>query len=283
VITSKTNSRVRYARSLQRRPVRRRERRFVVEGVRLIEEMVLAGQEPALFFCTEDSQSNPRAQALVGALLSSGREAVTVSDEVMRFLSDTETPQGVLAVAAFPEVGVAASGLTLIVDGVRDPGNLGTLLRTAQAAGVAQVVTLRGTVDVFSPKVVRGAMGAHFRVPITWDRSWEEVERMVGQSQVLLADPTGGVPYYQVDWTIPTALIVGSEAHGAGRKGRQLASGMVTIPMQGEAESLNVGVAAGVMLFEASRQQRAVGSKGEGGEGTPRAGRAKRVDPSAAS
>lgn len=259
MITSKTNSKVRYARSLQRRVVRHRERRFLVEGVRLVEEMMKAGQKPALFFCTEDSAANPRARALVEALVSSGSEVATVSDEVMRFLSDTETPQGVLAVTPFPEVEVAEAGLSLIVDGVRDPGNLGTILRTAQAAGVGLVVTLRGTVDVFSPKVVRGAMGAHFRLPILWDRGWEEVESLVGQSQVVLADPTGGVPYYQVDWTIPTALIVGSEAHGAGRKGRQLASGMVTIPMRGDVESLNVGVAASVMLFEAARQRSAAG------------------------
>jgi tRNA G18 (ribose-2'-O)-methylase SpoU len=100
-------------------------------------------------------------------------------------------------------------------------------------------------------------MGAHFRLPISWDRSWEEVERMVEHSQALLADPTGGVPYHQVDWTIQTALIVGSEAHGAGKKGRQLATGRVTVPMEGNVESLNVGVAASVMLFEAARQRSA--------------------------
>jgi TrmH family RNA methyltransferase len=255
VITSKTNSKVKYARALSRRVVRHQQRRFLVEGVRLIEEMIEAGQKPALFFCTEEGSSNPRARAVVEAVVSSGSEVLTVSDEVMRFLSDTETPQGILAVAPFPEVEVTESDLSLIVDGVRDPGNLGTILRTAQAAGVGLVVTLRGTVDVFSPKVVRGAMGAHFRLPIWWDRSWEEVEGLLEHSQVLLADPTGGDLYYQVDWTMPTALIVGSEAHGAGRKGRQLAAGLVTIPMQGDVESLNVGVAASVMLFEAARQR----------------------------
>ena len=255
MITSRTNRKVRYARSLQRRGVRHRERRFVVEGMRLVEEMIEAGQKPALFFCTEESHSNARARALLEALGSSGCEVMTVSDEVMRFLSDTETPQGVLGVAAFPEVEEVGSDLTLIVDGVRDPGNLGTILRAAQAAGVGLVVTLRGTVDVFSPKVVRAAMGAHFRLPIAWDRSWEDVGRVVGHSQVLLADPTRGMPYYQVDWTVPTALIVGSEAQGAGRKGRLLATSMVTIPMERDVESLNVGVAASVLLFEAARQR----------------------------
>jgi len=261
VITSKTNSKVKYARALSRRVVRHQQRRFLVEGVRLIEEMMEAGQKPALFFCTEDGSSNPRAQAVVEALVSSGGEVLTVSDEVMRFLSDTETPQGILAVTAFPEVEVTESDLILIVDGVRDPGNLGTILRTAQAAGVGLVVTLRGTVDVFSPKVVRGAMGAHFRLPMWWDRGWEEVEGLFEHCQVLVAAPTGGDPYYQVDWTIPTALIVGSEAQGAGRKGRQLATGTVTIPMKGNVESLNVGVAASVMLFEAARQRSAAGTE----------------------
>jgi TrmH family RNA methyltransferase len=180
---------------------------------------------------------------------------VTVSEDVLRFLSDTETPQGVLAVAAFPEFEVVECGLSLILDGVRDPGNLGTILRTAQAAGVGRVVTLRGTVDVFSPKVVRGAMGAHFRLPISWDRSWDEVRRATEGKQVLLADPRDGVPYYKVNWALPTVLMVGGEPEGAGAKARALATSTVTIPMGGSVESLNVAVATSILLFEAARQR----------------------------
>jgi TrmH family RNA methyltransferase len=265
VITSKTNRKVKYVRSLYRRPVRHREGRFAVEGVRVIEEMVEAGQEPVFFFCTETGVANPRAQALVEVLASLGTEVVPVSEEVMLFMADTKTPQGILAVAAFPQIEPVEPELSLILDGVRDPGNLGTILRTAEAAGVGGVVTLRGTVDVFSPKVVRGGMGAHFRLPIVADRSWEEVGRSLEQRQILLADAGGGTAYCQVDWTVPTALIVGGEAHGAGRKARGFAAERVTIPMQGSVDSLNVAVATSVMLFEAARQRRAASLAAEDG------------------
>jgi TrmH family RNA methyltransferase len=184
---------------------------------------------------------------------------VSVTEEVMLHMADTETPQGVLAVATFPQIEPKESGLAMVLDGVRDPGNLGTILRTAEAAGVGQVVTLRGTVDLFSPKVVRGAMGAHFRLPIRADCMWEEMETLLEGKRVLLADASGGTPYDQVDWTAPTTLIVGGEAHGAGRKARALGDERVTILIEGDAESLNVAVATGILLFEAARQRRAAG------------------------
>ena len=221
----------------------------------MIEEMIQAGREPALFFYTAESSESARAGALVEALVSSSVEVVAVSEDVMRFMADTKTPQGVLAVADFPQDEPVPSKFSLVLDRVRDPGNLGTILRTAEAAGVEQVVTVHGTVDVFSPKVVRGGMGAHFRLHMLWDRGWEEVERSLEGKQTLLADPRSGTPYHEVDWTLPTVLVVGGEAHGAGGKARGLATQRVTIPMRGKVESLNVAVATSVLLFEAARQR----------------------------
>ena len=232
----------------------------------MIEEMIQAGREPAFFFYTGDGSESTRAGALVEALTSSRAEVLAVSEDVMRFMADTKTPQGVLAVAGFPEVAYTAPSFSLVLDGVRDPGNLGTILRTAEAAGIEQVVTLRGTVDVFSPKVVRGAMGAHFCLHMLWDGSWEEVERSLEGKQALLSDPRAGTPYYQVDWTVPTVLMVGGEAHGAGRKARGLATQRVAIPMKGRVESLNVAVATGVMLFEAARQRTEASGTAEEGD-----------------
>jgi TrmH family RNA methyltransferase len=255
VITSKTNAKVRYVRSLNRKAIRLRERRFVVEGVRLVEEMIEAGHEPAFFFYTEEGFGNPRARALVEGLTACGAEVVPVSEGVMGFMADTKTPQGVLAVATLPEVEAVESRLILVVDAVRDPGNLGTILRTAEAAGVGRVITVRGTVDPFSPKVVRGGMGSHFRLPIQRDLSWKQAGRALEDRRVLLADAQQGTPYYEVDWTVPTALVVGGEAHGAGTAARALAAERVIIPMAGGVESLNVAVAAAILLFEAARQR----------------------------
>jgi TrmH family RNA methyltransferase len=255
VITSTANEKVKYVRSLHRRPVRHRENRFIIEGLRLAEDMSKAGQEPVFVFHTEDFSARPRGQALLDALRVSAGEVLGVSDEVMRAMADTTTPQGILAVLPFPQLTSYASPLILVLDNLRDPGNLGAILRSAEAAGVGKVITIKGTVDVFSPKVVRGAMGAHFRLPILHDRRWEEIAGELEERQVLLADPEGGLSYYQVDWTQPSALIVGGEAHGLGREARRLEAKTVTIPMQGGTESLNVAVATSIILFEAARQK----------------------------
>ena len=263
MISSKANRTVKYVRSLHRRAIRHRERRFLLEGVRLTEEMIKTGREPVFVFHTEVASSNPRAQALLKALSSSGTEVVAVSEDVMGVMSDTKTPQGILAVAEFAQMEPGESSLRLVLDRVRDPGNLGTILRTAEGAGVGEVMTLRGTVDVYSPKVVRGAMGAHFRLPIRADCGWDEVRSAVEHRQVLLADPRGGLPYHQVDWTLPTALVIGGEAQGAGAEARGLATDTVTIPMKGSVESLNVAVATSVLLFEGARQRGAARSAAE--------------------
>jgi TrmH family RNA methyltransferase len=256
VITSTANKNVKYVRSLHRRSVRHRERRFVLEGVRLVEEMIKAGQEPVFFFCTEDVGADSRGASLVNEVRSSGVEAQSVTENVMQAMSDTKTPQGVLAVADFPRVESVGSNLGLVLDRVRDPGNLGTILRTAEAAGVGVVFTVRGSVDVYSPKVVRGAMGAHFRLPIMADSRWKDIRTAVEGAHVLLAVPRGGSPYYDVDWTLPTTLVMGGEAEGAGPRARELATGAVSIPMATGVESLNVAVATGILLFEAARQRR---------------------------
>ncbi len=255
MITSTANPKVRYVRSLYRKSVRHREKRLVVEGLRLVEEMNEAGQEPAFAFHTQAFSARVEGRALLGALRSTGREVLPVSDGVMRAMAGTKSPQGILAVLPFPEVAPHAPALVLILDQLRDPGNLGTILRSAEAAGAGRVITAKGTVDVFSPKVVRGAMGAHFRLSILYDCEWKEILGELEGRQVLLADPAGEVPYFEVDWTQHTTLIVGGEAHGPRPEARELASGAVSIPMQGGAESLNVAVATSIILFEAARQR----------------------------
>ncbi len=273
MITSRSNRKVKYVRSLYRKATRHREKRFVVEGVRLVEEMIKTGFWPVFVFFTEEVMAEPRSASLVEQLVSWGVEVLPVSDDVMRAMSDTKTPQGILAVAGFPSREAVGSDLVLVLDGVRDPGNLGTILRTAEAAGVDLVFIPPGSVDVYSPKVVRGAMGAHFRLPLVADCRWEDVERQVQVSQALLAVPTGGQAYYDVDWARPTALLIGGEAEGAGPKARALATDLVTIPMEGGVESLNVAVAASICLFEAARQRRCREGKVAGPTGTLGTGR----------
>ncbi len=171
----------------------------------------------------------------------------------MAACSDTQTPQGVLAVVPFVNL-EPRPGLLLILDGIRDPGNLGTILRSAESAGVGQVLLAPGTVDLYNPKVVRGAMGAHLRLPAL-SQDWHSIGQRARDRAVWLADAAGDTAYHAVDWTQPSALLVGGEASGAGQEAADLATGKLSIPMTGGAESLNAAMAATIILFEAARQR----------------------------
>jgi TrmH family RNA methyltransferase len=253
-ITSIHNERVKYIRSLARRRVRQREGRFVVEGTRLAGEVAGASIIPSLVFCTEGWLSTPTAQHLLPFLTQAEDGIWLVSDAVLAACADTQTTQGVLAVVPFLRLS-PRPGLIVVLDRLRDPGNLGAILRSAEAAGVGQVILARGSVDLYNPKVVRGAMGAHFRLPVV-SLDWPDISEQVSGRAVWLADMDGDVTYDAVDWNTPSALIVGGEAAGAGKEAAALTTGRVSIPMAGRVESLNAAMAATVILFEAARQRR---------------------------
>jgi len=260
MITSRKNDKVRYVRALQgRRRVRQREQRFVFEGMRLVEEVVRAGISPAFVFYTEPVEADERSGRLLASLCGMNVPCYTVSEPVMAVCSDTETPQGILAVLPIPGLPRPEHPtLTLILDRVRDPGNLGAILRTALAAGVDQVLLAPGTVDASNPKVVRAAMGAHLRLPVAALR-WEAIAAAVTGCDVWLAAASGETVYTAVDWRRPVALIVGGEATGAGERAHALAQGQVSIPMAAGVESLNAAIATAAILFEAVRQRTAKG------------------------
>lgn len=257
MITSLTNEKVKYARALRQRRQRAREGHFLIEGVRLLEEAMRAGCIPALLFFQPEQAEDPRSQALLARARGAGTPCYAVSEPVLRSLSETVTPQPLVAVVPQPRPQLPArASLVLVVDRLRDPGNLGTILRTAAAAGVDAVLLGPGTVDAFSPKVVRAGMGAHFRLPLAVGVQWPQIaERLHGLS-VWLADARGELVYDAVDWRKPAALIIGGEAAGASDEAAALAQGRVRIPMHGDTESLNAAVAAAVILFEAARQRR---------------------------
>jgi TrmH family RNA methyltransferase len=225
-----------------------------VEGTRLVEEVVRAGIRPALVLYTEAWAEASAGRLLLSSLDSAEEGAWLVSEAVLAACADTRTPQGVLAVVPFVQL-QPRPGLILILDCLRDPGNLGTILRSAEAASVGQVVLAPGTVDSYNPKVVRGGMGAHLRLPVL-SVPWPAIAELVAGRAIWLADAAADVAYDAVDWTLPSALLVGGEAAGAGDQARSLATGRVSIPMAEGTESLNAAMAATVILFEAARQRR---------------------------
>ncbi|MCL6432028.1 MAG: RNA methyltransferase [Anaerolineae bacterium] len=253
MLTSLANERVRYARSLQRERVRNREQRFTIEGTRLIEEALRAGARPVLAFYTERLTATARGRALLDALRQASESVMEVSEQVMRALSATVTPQGAFAVVPMPALPWPDRGLVLVLDGLQDPGNAGTILRTAWAAGARALATTGGTVDLYAPKVVRSAMGAHFHLPLRVDLDLEGLTEALRGRRILLADQHGK-PYWDTDWRGDCALIIGGEARGPQVAG-SLAAEHVGIPMAGGVESLNAAIAAAVLLFEAYRQR----------------------------
>lgn len=258
VITSSQNPKIKLVRALLGRPKERRDAgAFVVEGVRLVEEAEV--RDWKFQFALYDSSLNARGSSLVEHLLSRDIEVEEVSEELMKSLSDTETPQGILAVLELTQFPITNyPNFVLIPDQIRDPGNLGTLLRTAAAAGVQAVFLPPETTDAFAPKVLRSGMGAHFRVPIQ-SMKWEKIRRNIEGLEVYLAD-MDGQSCWETDLRQPLALIVGSEAEGASEEARKLSTQKISIPMSGDIESLNAGVAGSILMFEVVRQ-RSVDSK----------------------
>ncbi len=248
-LTSRRHPLVQEVRRLQQDArFRRKTQRFVVEGVRLAEEVLRAGLRPLHVFWVPAALS-PRGYAMVETWQRQDVPVREVAAHVMEAMSATETPQGLLLVLPWLTLPwPAALRWVLVVDGLQDPGNLGALLRTAWAAGVQAVALLPGTVDPWSPKVVRAAMGAHFHLPLR-RLDWAEWEALRAQVHLYVAEAHEGEPYTQVDWRFPLALAVGSEAHGVREPVRRHAQERVSIPLCPGVESLNVAVAAGILLF----------------------------------
>ncbi len=257
-ISSPDNAHIKYVRSLEKKRVRYRDKQYVLEGLRLVAHALYRGIRPALVLCTEEMANSPRGQDLLAQLTPSDIPIWIVAAAVMETVSDTVTPQGILAVVPMPEASPTSAlqaDLLLVLDNIRDPGNLGTILRTAQATCVQAVLLTKGCVDPYSPKVVRAGMGAHLDLPIFPSLDWPEISRLTAEKQRLLTDAQGEYTLWEVDWTPPTALIVGSEAEGAGQEAWSIAQRTVRLPMQGEMESLNAAIATAVFLFEAQRQR----------------------------
>jgi TrmH family RNA methyltransferase len=253
VITSAQNPKIKLVRALASRPRQRREAgAFVVEGVRLVEEAGRS-QWPIRFVLYEETLSR-RGIELVEQFRARQIECEAISPALLKSLSETETPQGILAVVEWRPLPLPASPtFVLIPDQIRDPGNLGTLLRSAAAAGVEAVLLPPETTDAFAPKVLRAGMGAHFRLPIQ-ALPWDEIGKRTRRLQIYLAE-MDGIPCWQADLRPPLALIVGGEAEGASQAARQLATHKISIPMRAQVESLNAGVAGSVLMFEVMRQR----------------------------
>jgi TrmH family RNA methyltransferase len=262
VILSRSNPLLRKLRALKEQGAT--QDLMLIEGPRLIEEALAARVALVEVVLTQRFAESRRGRALMGAFDTRRQRVRFVSESAAASLSDVTTHQGVLALARRPQMlppdaALSPSALVLVAVALQNPGNLGSLLRAAEAAGATGVFLTTGSADPFSSKALRGAMGSAFRLPHV--RGLEPaavLERLRSRGIVSIATvATGGRPHDRVDLRRPIALWLGNEGAGLPAEVVQAADERVTIPMAPGVESLNVAVAAGVLLFEATRQRRA--------------------------
>lgn len=248
-------------RLVSRRASRWEEGRFVAEGPKLLDEALRAGaMVDAVYLDARDAGAEHRE--LAGRAAQAGATVMEVEPGVLQRACDAVTPQPVAALVTMGHVpleSLSLAGLTVICAGVQDPGNAGTIVRSASASGAAAVVFCAGAVDIYNPKAVRASAGTVFHVPLVAGTETAEVLDHLGARGVPRVGTVarGGRDHDAVDWTGPTGLILGSESHGLSGDLEARLDGRVTIPMHAAAESLNVAMAATVICFEADRQRRA--------------------------
>lgn len=262
IITSSANQKVKVLRQLAQKSGRDKSGLFLLEGVRLVEDALSSGAPLDTVFVSEGAYESGKFSYLLEEIAKKDLTMTVLADKLFNSISETQHSQGLLATAPIPkEEAVDFSkeeGLYLLLDGVQDPGNLGTLLRTADAAGMDGVFLLKGTADVYNPKVVRAAMGALFHVKVVSVSDTEAFMKALHEKGVLLVagDLSGACAYDEAALGGSLMIAVGNEGNGISETVRREADRLVRIDMPGRAESLNVAIAAGVLIFEALRQRK---------------------------
>lgn len=269
MITSENNAKLKEMIKLQKNARhRKKEGLFVAEGIKLVKEAAKYGKLRQVLIreslWIDRWQEKPESEIAEEFSGENRRIGVdVVPDDLFDLAADTVTPQGILGMVDMPsysqeEIFNSPAGLYLLLDDLRDPGNLGTMIRTSEAAGVAGVIMSKGTVDLFNPKVVRATMGAIFRVPFLYVESLPEMIRQMKQKNISVYGTIleESRVYDDPDYTKPSGIVVGNEANGISKEVRESLSGRIHIPMEGSVESLNAAVAAAIVLYEASRQRR---------------------------
>lgn len=261
LITSRDNSLLRHARAVRDG---KDHDSIYVEGLRLCEEALRSGLRIEAVIYSAQLAEKDRAAGLIHELESVTDKVALVSEKLLASISYTKTPQGVVLLADRPAIEsreFAArqrnSPFLIILHRVNNPVNVGAILRTAEAAGATGAITTEGTADPFSPRALRGAMGAAFRLPIWTGSSFAQATGWCRdhQTKTICADVHASMTYTEVDWTGPTAIVMGPESAGLTPAEIAHTDQAVTIPMKGSTESLNVAVAAGILLYEASRHR----------------------------
>jgi TrmH family RNA methyltransferase len=263
-ISSRENQRIKQARKVRDSLI---EDKIFVEGLRLAEEALRSNLKISDVFFTESFSQTERGQALFQKV--ENLQPTEISEKVLDSLSDTKNSQGIIIICEKPATGKATMEaalqsdlreypLVVLLHQINNPANQGAILRTCEAVGVTGVILTENSAAVFSPKALRGAMGATFRLPIWANADFFEVINWAKGENLtsVCADVNAKKSYLEIDWKKSRLLVFGSEAHGLTHEEREAIDESLIIPMENKVESLNLAVSSGVILFEAKRQRR---------------------------
>jgi TrmH family RNA methyltransferase len=251
---SKDNKLVKLAIKLKQKKYREEEGKFIIEGVRFVEEGIKEGAAEYVLYSSKLHETRGSER-----ILKSSGEIYEVPPEVINELSDTENPQGVVAVVKKKNwnAGDIKNDFVLIADGIQDPGNMGTIIRTCDAAGVGGVAVIKGTVDIYNPKVLRSTMGSIFHIPILMYNDFQSLAvELKSQGYNIYAASLDTENFvYDCDFREKTAFVIGNEANGIPGEHMEKCTHKIKIPILGSAESLNAAIAGAVVIYEAVRQR----------------------------
>ena len=268
VISSSQNKLVKLAAALSRKKYRDETGLFLVEGLRLLEEAVISDWEMECCFITPTAREKERTQELVERLAARNIKVAELPETLFAKLAETEHPQGVLGIMHKKEYGFddiitkETSSFIVVLESVQEPGNVGTLIRTADAAGCSGVIVTKGSADIFAGKTIRAAMGSVFHLPVVAGMEATEAIRRLKEEQIMIiatALSPASDTYYEVDMKGPVAIVFGNEGNGLPAGILAASDKLMHIPIAGRAESLNVSAAAAVILYDAVRQRRQQG------------------------
>jgi TrmH family RNA methyltransferase len=255
-ISSRDNSVIKEVRKLKERKHREEKRQFLVEGLRFVSEALGSDFEVSCLFLSEEMAERWGTLGIEGKARKSAKTYI-LTERVFREISFTEHPQGIAAVVELKErAPEKKEGFYILADRVQDPGNLGTIIRSAHASGALGVMLTKGTVDVYNDKVLRSTMGSIFHVPVIEDRDLGYLKALRGEGfRLVVSSLETDYDFFQADLTGRVIIAVGNEGAGISRELMDMADVRVKIPMPGGAESLNVSAAASIMMFEVVRQK----------------------------
>jgi len=262
LISSRGNKTIKYLRKLSLPRNRQKEGVFLIEGVRMIEEAAERAKCIRKLIVTPHASTDDRVSAIIDSVEANGVKVMWVADRVMDYICETRTNQGVMALVDMIDFDVrdlddGQLPVVALCHMLQDPGNIGTIIRVAEAAGLGGIVTTPGTVDIYTPKALRATMGSIFRLPhVRMDSMEESVEHFRSKGyQIAAAMVSAKQPYYELDYSNPARVMLGQEGSGVPMEAGELSDVQISIPMATMMDSLNVASAASVILYEAVRQK----------------------------